>query len=209
MNSQPIPNLAPVYGVLLAGGASSRLGRDKRLLPGQEGRFWLLERLDLLKAACDDVYVLVEPNTDVYNLDKTVQWLPDVEKYGGPLKALARLPIRRDAWYIVVAVDMPNLTAEVLKALRARTQGASSGALVPASTRTVQPLCAAYHGSVFAYFKAAVARGETSLKRLLRDAPFVVGYLGPESLGIDPDFWEASFFNVNTPSDLEAWQAKH
>jgi len=102
----------PWRAVLLAGGRSSRMGRDKALLPWGDGTL-LTHMHALLRAAGADEVVVSGDRPD---LDGVRDVLPDT----GPMGALAQLvPRLCDGPWIVVPVDMPLLSTALLRALLA------------------------------------------------------------------------------------------
>ena len=98
--------------VLLAGGRSSRMGTDKALLPWGDGTLLTHMRALLLTAGASEVIV----SGDRPDIDGVPDATPDT----GPMGALAQLaPRLHDGAWIVVPVDMPLLSAELLRALLA------------------------------------------------------------------------------------------
>jgi len=98
--------------VLLAGGRSSRMGTDKALLPWGDGTLLTHMRAMLLTAGASEVIV----SGDRPDIDGVPDATPDT----GPMGALAQLaPRLHDGAWIVVPVDMPLLSAELLRALLA------------------------------------------------------------------------------------------
>lgn len=98
--------------VLLAGGRSSRMGTDKALLPWGAGTLLTHMQALLIAAGADEVIV----SGDRPDLGG----VPDATSGTGPMGALAQLAprLRQGAW-IVVPVDMPLLSADLLHALLA------------------------------------------------------------------------------------------
>ena len=98
--------------VLLAGGRSSRMGTDKALLPWGDGTL-LAHMHALLHAAGADEVVVSGDRPDL-------RGVPDVQPDTGPMGALAQLaPQMRDGAWLVVPVDMPLLSVELIHALLA------------------------------------------------------------------------------------------
>lgn len=98
--------------VLLAGGRSSRMGTDKALLPWREGTLLTHMRALLLTAGASEVIVSGDR--------PDIGGVPDATPDTGPMGALAQLaPRLRDGAWIVVPVDMPLLSADLLHALLA------------------------------------------------------------------------------------------
>ncbi len=105
--------LTPVWGCVLIGGRSSRMGRPKHLLPGSDGRTWLehaVERLRPFVAQCviSGGGVLPEPCRDLKRI-------ADLEGVAGPLAGIGAA-LRHRAWtsLLVLACDMPDVSAPAI-----------------------------------------------------------------------------------------------
>ena len=178
-----------MVGVVLAGGAGRRLGGDKAVV-SLNGRALLEYPLHAVRRAVGEVAVVVKEATVLPALAPEVGvWLEDDEPRH-PLTGIVRaLRNAEGRSVLVVAGDMPLVTADVLAALiRAPLGGAP--ALVPSAGGRLQPLCARYEPAALA-----------ALQDFAHDVPVreAVLALGPAILEW-PD--EQAFFNVNAPEDL-------
>ncbi len=139
--------------VVLAGGASRRMGQDKsRLLVGGEP---ILERLVRLLAA-SGLQVTVLGGREVSG----AAFMPDATAFAGPLTALADFTPSRE-FVFVVACDVVRFHPDVVLGLR-QSLGASSAA-IPLVEGRAQPLCAVYRASAFQLAKTIRAEGSTRL----------------------------------------------
>ena len=103
-------SLTPCSGVVLAAGRSSRMGRDKALLPWQGQTLLDQARRQLFAAGAGRVLTCGRSDHP--------DAIPDRERGQGPLSALAQLcPALDDGVYIVVPVDMPLLSTALLQLL--------------------------------------------------------------------------------------------
>jgi molybdopterin-guanine dinucleotide biosynthesis protein A len=121
---------------------------------------------------------------------------------GGPLAAIAAggqaLRARGDAGpALVLAVDLPLVTAEALAFLR---DFPGPDAVVPFVAGEPQPLCARYSAPALDLAQEAVAAGQDSVRAFLRTLPRVQ-WVGPRMWGAVAD--ERTFADVDTPADLE------
>ena len=182
-------------GVVLAGGESRRMGRDKlRLMVGDKP---LLARVCLaLASQCDEILVVggCAP--------AGARHVPDLRPGRlGPLAGIeAGLLAARHRAVFVAAGDMPFLTG----ALAGYLLGLLSGdipAVVPDFGGRLHPLCAAYEREVRSTASAALDRGTRSVRELLGTLPGV-RYVPEEELRQfgDPELLLA---NVNSPEDLD------
>lgn len=180
---------------VLAGGRSTRMGRDKALLV-HEGRT-LLERqvTQAWGLAPQAVFVVGRAQAELGKLQAV--GLPDAQPGLGPLGGLATvLAATQAAHVLLLAVDMPALTAEFLRRLLVRrTPGVG---VVPRSEHGWEPTVGLYPRACIGAVEAAVAAGQLGFGRFVDRAVregWVVAYgVGPEELPL--------LANWNTPEDL-------
>ena len=111
---------APLAAVVLAGGASRRMGRDKATLAHPDSPTTMVEHtVEVLRGRCSPVFVIAAPGQALPPLQAEV--LRDEIRGVGPLlatgrglRAAAAAGLRRA---FVSAVDMPYLSVEVIEAL--------------------------------------------------------------------------------------------
>ncbi|MEJ5243135.1 MAG: molybdenum cofactor guanylyltransferase [Desulfomicrobiaceae bacterium] len=180
-----------VWGLVLAGGLSSRLGRDKALLPFHGVP--LVERaVALLSRVCPRVAVSSRrmlPGLPIL-LDATER----VGPLGGVLTAL-------EAWQrpvLVLACDMPRMEEAALVRLLAARRARPAHALMTVwaryGTPYIEALAAVYEPAAAASLRQGLTMGVYQLSRLI-----------PASHRHHLPYTEAEahwFFNVNTPEDL-------
>jgi molybdopterin-guanine dinucleotide biosynthesis protein A len=171
------PAVPAASGLVLAGGRSSRFGRDKLVEP-VGGRPLLTYAVDALGAVSREVIVLVPPVGDPPPLPRSVgagrtpvRVARDPEPFGGPLVALlAGLERAAEPFAIVAAGDMPHLAVPVLATLlRTLDAQPDMDAAVLAFRGRRHPLPAAFRvGAATAAARRALGDGERSLVALLR-----------------------------------------
>ncbi len=129
-------------GFVLTGGRSSRMGRDKALLP-IEGSLLVERTAERVRAAAGSVTLIGAPGRYAH-LGLPV--LPDLVEDCGPIGGLhTALKSTRADWNLVVACDMPGLTAGFLGDLLAAARQLGCACLVPQTDSGLHPLCAVYH----------------------------------------------------------------
>jgi molybdopterin-guanine dinucleotide biosynthesis protein A len=190
------PSVEPV-GVVLAGGSSQRMGRDKTLL--EAGGESLPERAARrLAGVCAEVAVADRGRGLLPGLPS----LPDGEGRGpaaGILGAAAAYPGRR---LLVLACDLPRVPEALLAAL---ARPPEPDWTVPRWREGVEPLCALYGPAALAALGQRIARGLFALHRLAEE-DLAVRILEGEELARFGDPREI-FLNLNAPEDWERYVA--
>lgn len=109
-------NNIPLYGLVLAGGKSLRMGNDKSIINwhGKEQRYYMA---DMLGALCDDVFISCREE-QVSEIDTNYKTITDQHTDLGPYGAiLSAFKTNSDAAWLVVACDLPLLDRETLQYL--------------------------------------------------------------------------------------------
>jgi molybdenum cofactor guanylyltransferase len=186
-----------IGGFVLAGGQSSRMGRDKALLH-VDGVPILLRTVRLVHLAAQTVTVVGNP--DAY-IDLAIHAVGDDWPGFGPLGGIATaLVASKVPWNLVVACDLPYLSEAWLKYLAARALASQADAVIPMNDRGAEPLCAAYHKRCEPAIRAELERGVRKVTDGLRGV--VVEMIQPrEWKAFDSDGY--LFKNMNSPADYE------
>lgn len=190
----PAGGLAPLCGLVLAGGRSERLGRDKAAVVFENET--LLERaVALLAPLVGEVRVAVRPDQLTDRVRNRFALVADVASGIGPAAGiLAAHRLHPAAAWLVLACDMPRVTVAMLGSLIARRDPARLAiAFRSDSDGRPEPLCALYEPATLARFRSQVeAGGDASPRRWLA--------------GADPILLDAppagTFGSINTPEDL-------
>ena len=187
----------PATGLILAGGESRRMGRDK--LPLKVGTTSLLDRVyAVLSSRCEEVLVVGGGGRGPTGARRISDLRPGRQ---GPLAGIeAGLLATQYRAVFVVAGDMPFLTSGLVGYLLGLLQHGVP-AVVPVSEEGSHPLCAAYdRRKVLPVAGAALDRDAGSVRGLLEGLPGV-RYVGEGELRRfgDPDLLLS---NVNSPEDL-------
>lgn len=200
----PALPLPEVCAVLLAGGRSSRMGRDKALLPHPvSGRPLLIHQLDTLRAATTREPLLsLRHDQDYPQVSASLHRVRDTGD-SGPLPALeAALAATSAPLLLALAVDLPFVTAGFLRTLLRLAETAPARGVVPfhPARAGFEPLCAVYPNCppARAAFASARLAGRLSLQSLLVTA-INDGWMLPFPL---PESDHAAFVNWNRPADL-------
>ena len=185
-------------GFVLAGGGSSRMGRDKALLE-LDGVALVLRTAKLVESV-SGAPVAIIGSPDAYG-SLGLQVIGDDFPGAGPLGGLATaLRASSAAWNMIVACDLPYLTREWLEYLIGRAVASKADAVVPMNELGAEPLCAMYSKRCEPAIRAALVRGT----RKVTD-----GLAGVRVESIEPSAWKAFdsegylFKNMNSPADYE------
>ena len=154
--------------VLLAGGRSTRMGRDKAALP-VEGRPLWQRQLATLRAtgACE---VLISGRAGGPYAESGVPVIEDLTPGAGPLAALeAVLPRIATPRAAVLAIDLPAMRADFL-AMLAETALAKDCSVVPEMDGRFEPLAAVYTPALLPLIRQHLRGPDRSMQHLLRAA---------------------------------------
>jgi len=155
-----------ITAVLLAGGESRRMGRDKATIEFDGRPLWK-RQLEILRAL-GPKEICVSARTNPSWLPKDAELLLDDPPSRGPLSGLTKaLAAMRTTHLIALAVDMPFMTSEQLAILR--ELAAESRGVVPVIGERAEPLAAIYPAEAAVDFANALAGTDFSLQPVIRN----------------------------------------
>ncbi len=177
--------------VLLAGGKSRRLGRDKALLEVAGEALWRRQVRLLESLAPEKIFIagpLRQPGCET---------IADAQTNCGPLAGLvAALRVCTTPLLLALAVDLPRMTASCLRETLALCE--HDRGVVP-MTEQLEPLAAVYPIAALALAEEQLRSGQYSLQPFVRRC-LECELMRPRQIGPgDPE----AFFNLNTPADAE------
>jgi molybdenum cofactor guanylyltransferase len=214
--------LLSISGYVLAGGHSSRMGTDKCLLP-LAGKPLIQHAVAKLRQVCEDVHILSGNPA----LAEYAPLVPDIHPGCGPISGIeAALEHSTRDWSLIIPVDVPFLSAQVLQRWMAAI-------VVPEQTIRVamfavkgrpQPAICLLHRDVAPSVAAAVSLGEFKLLSVLEASAEVLALQRNQPLdrllsvrpveddlahisGITPEqaaIQQLWFANLNTPEEFAA-----
>ncbi len=133
---------ARLYGLVLSGGKSTRMGTDKGLIEyhGVPQREYLY---DLLSEVCEETFISLREEQQA-ELPSRMQTIVDLNEFKGPynglLSAHKKYP---DVAWLVLACDLPLMDLEALKELiAARNPKREATAFALEENPLPEPLCA-------------------------------------------------------------------
>lgn len=185
----------PIHGLVLAGGRSTRMGRDKATL-NYHGQSQLAHAVSLVKPFCPHVWVscradqAMEPHLAPF--PQIHDSVLDCGPTGGILSAMRAHP---DAAWLVLACDLPYLAAPILQHLLAERRPLRvATAFRSAHDGLPEPLCALYEPRARARLFQFIAQGyECPRKMLINSLVHLLDL--PEPRALD---------NINHPDEFEA-----
>ncbi len=160
----------PVFGCVLIGGQSRRMGRPKHLLSAEGGATWLDRTVAVLRPQCEGV-VLSGPGEIPPSLASCSR-LPDVPGVPGPMAGLLAA-LRWAPWasWLLAACDMPYLSeAAVEWLLSTRKPGIWASLPQLPGDPGIEPLLAHYDFRAGDAIESLAFRGQFGLSALQRHA---------------------------------------
>jgi molybdopterin-guanine dinucleotide biosynthesis protein A len=179
-------------GFVLVGGSSSRMKRDKALLPWRNGK--LVEVVaDAVREGAGNVALVGRASLpEVPGLECLADFRPGLGPMAGIETALAS---GRGDLNLILACDLPSVRAEWLKQLVQTAQDRNSRCVVSIDVGgRVHPLCGVYRSDCLPAVQGALDKHRLRLIDLVAE-------LGAEHLRVDGAIW-----NVNTPTDWQICQ---
>jgi molybdenum cofactor guanylyltransferase len=173
------------------------MGTDKAFL--KLGDRTLLERaISLLRSACSEVAIVGEREKH-FTFGRVIE---DVYKGRGPLAGIHAALVNSSAELnLILAVDLPFVSAELLRFLLASAERTDAVITVPHSASGFQPLCAVYRRPFAEAAEPALREGKNKIDALFGS---VTVRMLEESELRAAGFSDRSFSNLNTPEDVQA-----
>lgn len=196
------PTRRSAQGYVLAGGGSTRFGRDKALVE-IDGVAMLLRMHTLLSAVAQPVNVIAPPlRYAALGLAST----RDRWEGQGPLAGIitALLASRESGsaakWNLIVGCDMPFLTQEWLSCLVERSLASGAQVVAPRSAQGLEPLCACWQTSAATKLQNTFDGGVRKITEAMKSLATEV---------VDEGDWKRFdtagrlFWNMNTAADFD------
>jgi molybdenum cofactor guanylyltransferase len=183
-------------GVILAGGKSRRMGRDKAFLPFGTGL--LIERvIEVIQQVTADVIVIT--NTPEQYQGYGLPMFPDVIPEAGSLGGIyTGLVYAKTPYSLCLACDMPFVKPAFLRFLC--DTAAEADVVIPRHAEDFQPLCAVYSQVCQEPIRQKIEGGRLKITGFFDEVRVRV-IEGEILASYDPD--DVMFFNANTPEEYE------
>lgn len=179
--------------IILAGGKSARMGRDKALMSW--GDKSLLEHMVTIVREVSERIIISADEADKYSIEGTDMVVSDEYPGTGPLGGiLTGLNCVESGYHIVVACDLPFLRPEMLRLLLELAGG--HDACVPSVKGRLEPLCGVYHRECRSTFREVISRGKDLSIHMALKLLDLHEVHEDQLRTVDPEL--KSFINLNT-----------
>ena len=173
--------------VLLCGGQSTRMGRDKAFIDWQGRPLWQVQLEKLRQLAPERLLISCRAEQNIVSVAEMV--FDPVDANDGPLGAITRCLELVQTPLLVLAVDMPWMTIEFL-----RDQILPGGFF--RGPHGFEALCAVYEPAMLPVLQEALRQKQLALQRVIEKASPAIHELSIED--------ESFFRNANTQADLSS-----
>ncbi len=193
-----------ITGLVLAGGQSKRMGKDKAFLKFQNKTF-LKNILEALDKYCNQIVIVVNKDKSIYKneiegIKSEIAFVKDKYPYEGPLNGiLSSLEIIKNKFAYITPCDTPLLNPEIIPYFYEMINGYD--AVIPEIKGKIQPLNALYKKEALENSRSVFEKeNKKSLMAFLEKIK--VKYLNEEQIQkIDKNLH--SYFSVNTPESYQ------
>ena len=174
---------------ILAGGKSSRMGKDKALLELNGRRF--LDQLAEEFKCFGEVFVSVDDKLKYES--KKYRLVPDLYKDCGPMGGIYSVFCACDAEaLIVIPCDVPLISASMVKKMECQMEKGADIIITETNDGKIHPLCGIYKRSLLPKLKECLEKKTYKMRILLSCGAVQYYKAGEES-------WRLT--NINTPKD--------
>ncbi|MCC7301335.1 MAG: molybdenum cofactor guanylyltransferase [Bacteroidia bacterium] len=180
-----------ITGIVLAGGKSSRMGRDKGLIE-VNGTPLVSRAIYLLQRYCGSVIISSGNSAyDRFGAPRIVDEIPNMGPVGGMISCIKKT---ETPWLLFLGCDMPLLDGEVLDLLVAAHRE-EKDAVVIRHNGEAEPLCGLYSRKALPHFEAALRGENYRLKDILNK-------LKTQFIDLPTPIFVRSFRSMNTPDEF-------
>lgn len=182
--------------MILSGGKNSRMNfNDKAFIEVQDIPV-IQNTVKIFKEIFDEIIIVTNSSRDYKKLSKDCIIVNDMIKGIGPLGGIhSALSHTSKEKIFIAACDMPFLNRDLIKRLVEISFDGDYDCIVPGGSRGIEPLHAVYSKKILGNIGKLTKENDFSLKRLLNICKCKYVEVSGEE--------EKSFFNINTPNDIE------
>lgn len=192
-------------GIILSGGKSSRLGRDKGLVE-LEGQALVCRVIERLRGIVDEIIVVVGSEAMVNQylevVPEDVRVIPDYYQDDSPMIGLiSGLREARGEYAVVCACDMPFIDPVIIEVLFCISYGVN-GTLLVKPNGWIEPIPSIYHVSnCLSYAEELMLLGERRIRKVLETMNNRVLLPIEKLRAIDPEL--VSFIDLDTVESID------
>jgi molybdopterin-guanine dinucleotide biosynthesis protein A len=167
-----------------------------------DGKTLLDRALGVAESVCERVFILGDPAKFADYTSRSV--IADVFPDCGPLAGIYSALLNSSSEHglsLMLAVDMPFVTSDLIAWLFARAERDSAVVTVPIAENKQQPLCSIYRKGFATVAERALRAGNYKIGSVLSEVSTqIIAEAELKAAG----FSSRNFFNVNTPQDRAA-----
>jgi len=180
-------------GIVLAGGLSKRMGKDKGLVIYQ-GKRMVEYAIDLLKPYCNEI--LISTNNPEYN-QLGYPLVADIYINKGPLGGLhAGLMTSKTEHNLFLSCDMPHVNSEAVELLIEKVTPNAYG-FIPKYGDRIEPMFGIYSKQLLTKIEKSIQKGNLKMRTFIHE--HTIEYIDFQKL---TQKYENLFSNINSPNDL-------
>jgi len=177
-----------IPAVIFAGGKSSRMGRDKALLPFGGYDTLTQYQYQKLKEIFEKVYISTK--TDKFDFEAPL--ILDTYTINSPLGAIVSVLNYTQKPTFILSVDVPFVTEDIIKKL-INSNDINKVATIAKSPQGLEPLCGVYNPSFI----------DVAIKSIKHNNHKINYILKTEDINIVKFIDSKPFLNLNYPTDYE------
>ncbi len=187
INKNDMQNLT---GIILAGGKSSRMGKDKSFLT-IDGKTFIQRQAEKLQQFCSEI--IISTDNDEINIPNTLK-VSDIYKNCGPIGGLyAGLKHSTNEFAFVLTVDTPLVSDELISFIVNNSDGFD--VTVSAFNEKIHPLIGMYHKSVVSILENEIKNENYKVLKFIEKTSFQI---------LDTsNFLKDNYFNINTLNEYK------
>jgi molybdopterin-guanine dinucleotide biosynthesis protein A len=186
-----------ISAVLLAGGKSRRMGRDKTTMLFRGAPLWKIQLELLRRVELERIFVSAASDPSWRPVD--VDFVSDKQPSRGPLSGIAATLSRiKSGHLLALAIDTPFMSDAYLRGLCLRIEVGRG--VIPMIENRAEPLVAIYPSDAEAEFTSVLSGNDFSLQPIVRKL-IALGKLQPIQVSTEE---RALFRNLNEPQDFDA-----
>jgi len=175
--------------VIFAGGKSSRMGKDKALLPFGGYNSLAQYQFERLNKIFKRVYISAKDD----KFDFETNLIKDTTNISSPLVGIASVLQYTKTPTFILSVDAPFIDNDIIQTIVGKHKNFNSIATIASTASQLQPLCGIYHPNILKIAKQHIEENKHSLTKMLKELEVsIVSFTDEER-----------FSNLNYPQEYQ------